>query len=196
MHNFSNATLNVGQIIPFGQTEVFGYKVPLGWQVLKVNGGKTLVISENVLCFRKPCSLAQHDAPWKSNYYTSYNYDWDNCDISKYLNSDFISEFGLENINIVSVPRTVEIHGERTSKNYKDKVFLLTSSEANAYFRDSKSRIAKDLRGNPVPWLLASSGNINSFSCDRVSDYGVISKNSNTVSTPCGIRPAFWFSIA
>ena len=124
-----------GMIIPFGsypQNEN-GCRVPIEWLVLEVKGNEALLISRYVL----DCKKYHHEL-------TDIN--WENCDLRKWLNNDFIkSAFSEEEAKKIKVSElknedNPEEYRTRGGNNTKDRVFCLSIDEAEQYFSSDNDR--------------------------------------------------------
>ena len=133
------------------------------WIVLDKENDELLLISEDIY----ECKVFDQD----SN-------EWEDSDIKAYLNDEFLNNnFSLEKQEGMS------------DKGY-GKVFLLSYEEAEEYFEDDASRIAK-YRGQPYSWYLRSPG----YTSDHVMRVGVagrITENGEGITEERGIRPAIW----
>ena len=196
MRKFTEAVVKRGNIIPIGETKIDGYDVPLGWLILAVTEGRALVVSEKVLSFRKPYGNAQHDKAWESNYYTNFNYRWSESDICRYLNNNFVDEYKLDEVEILSVPHRTDGNSIVPTENTAEKVFLLSSGEADKYFRTGITRNAKALHGEACSWALRTPSTKGAFHISGVTEAGSVTEAAGAVSSPVGIRPAFWFKVS
>ena len=92
-------------------------KEAIEWKVLAKENGKILLISKYAL----DCK------PYNEN---SCNITWEECTLRKWLNSDFINNaFSEEEQQIIALTKN-DTKGSRTTE---DKVFLLSTEEANTY---------------------------------------------------------------
>ena len=132
--SFSN--LQVGQTITFGYFEqdnnIDNGSEPIEWEVLDVKEGKALIISKYSLVHKK------YHGSWA-------NVNWKTCSLRKWLNGDFLEvAFGSYDQKMI-VSTTVildeDLEGIKQDNNTTDKVFLLSVSEANKYFRSESARI-------------------------------------------------------
>ncbi|MDR3294673.1 MAG: DUF6273 domain-containing protein [Clostridiales Family XIII bacterium] len=118
-------TIVVGGIIPFG---AFGGKA-LCWRVLDVDvqNGRALLLTEDII--------------EKRSYHSSYtDVTWEECALRRYLNGDFLTDFGTDKSRIAQVTNANPDnpwYGTAGGDSTTDKVFLLSIDEAVKYFGDS-----------------------------------------------------------
>ncbi len=219
------ANPSVGNTIYFGQYQKMndvGDKHPIEWKILKVEDNRILLITQYVIdaipYHTKPesgSSSAQLNATWKestlrswlngygaSNNNASIDYAKDN-----FINTAFSNE-ERKHIKSVTVSNAdKDIGGEDTT----DKIFLLSLSEVNSYFKDEDARkaipttYAKNVKNAyidpkctdgdncPTLWLLRTPGksllqaSYVYFTGEIDSDIGIgVSENG------IGLRPAIW----
>ena len=193
----------VGDIITFGSYEqdnnISNGKEPIEWLVLDKQGSNVLVISKYGLD-AKPFNI-------------SYSFlRWDTCDLRLWLNKVFYKEaFSAREREQIeeSVVKADdnEKSGTKAGKDTRDKVFLLSISEAEDLFEDDNARICYPTeyalaRG---AWTLDKTG-----SCTwwlRSNDLG--SRNAAIVNTDgwvndagkrfdfgtVSVRPALWINL-
>ena len=126
-----------GDIIKFGNypQDINGSKSPIEWLVLDVKGNEALLISRYGL----DCKQYHHN-------YTDIT--WEDCDLRKWLNNDFIkSAFSEEEAKKIKVS---ELKNEdnpeyrtRGGNNTKDRIFCLSINEAEHYFGSDNDRQCK-----------------------------------------------------
>ena len=193
--------IKVGDIITLGTYPQGknGEIKPIEWQVLDVNNGQAFVISKYAL-----------DCKPFNESYTSVT--WETCSLRKWLNKDFykraFSNKDKTKIVIATVtadknPRWLVTH---QGNNTQDKVFLLSTKEANEYFKSDSARKCKgtdycnnkpgaftDRYTGCCVWWLRSSGLI-SYDADNFNSNGHVQEDS--VSFPFyAVRPAMWIKI-
>ncbi|MDR0292998.1 MAG: leucine-rich repeat domain-containing protein [Oscillospiraceae bacterium] len=169
----------VGDIVSFGQ---------YGWRVLDVQGGRALLLSEDILENRA--------------YNTEYtDITWEDCTLRSYLNNDFInSAFSEgEQAKIIETNVTNDANpnsGISGGNNTSDKVFLLSIAEAEQYFNSSSARMA--YFENSASWWWLRSPGLSSSAAFGVSDsyvYGGSHYDNRDVSLTGGVRPALWLNL-
>ncbi len=192
-------TLTIGHV-PNDHESIEAHGNDITWKVLEVDSTnkRALVISEKVLTKMKPYTAATSDNC------ESYTYSWASCDINTYLNGSFITEYGLSNVSMASVPHETEYYTfadnsslgtAGTPVTSSEKVFLLSVAETNSYFADDDARAAQDLSGSIAHWWLRSPG---SFRCYRVAyvyNLGGVYTGGIYVINEFGLRPAFWINL-
>ena len=126
-----------GDIIKFGNypQDINGSKSPIEWLVLDVNENEVLLISRYGLDCKQ--------------YHKEYvDITWEDCDLRKWLNNDFIkSAFSEEEAKKIKVS---ELKNEdnpeyrtRGGNNTKDRIFCLSINEAYHYFGSNNDRQCK-----------------------------------------------------
>ena len=194
----------IGDIIYFGKYEQDNTssngKEEIEWKVLeKDENGRMLVVSRYALDCR--------------NYHSSPNQvTWENSDIRRWLNNDFISTSfsSSEKASIKTV--TIENTGNSDYKvnggnSTKDRVFLLSIDEAKRYFSNNIDRIClatkyaqtqgSELDGitRACRWWLRSPGTT-LYSASSVKIDGFILQMGTPVSIDKSfIRPAMWIEV-
>ena len=203
----------IGDIVYFGrypQTAKGMDQTPIEWIVLRVRGGKALVISRYGLDVKR------------------YNTEeaavtWETCSLRAWLNSDFLNAaFTPEEQAAISVTcvdnSAAQGYGEwktKGGKDTQDRVFLLSCAEANRYFgvitRDKNTKASiqptayairqgaytrKDIKtenGSAGWWWLRSPGNSQR---DAAVVYlaGTLSYDSVSRGIGC-VRPAMWINL-
>ena len=186
-----------------GETLYFG-KIPLtatdhagddiSWKVLAVDSenSRALILSDRILTKKQTYDNATYADWWE------YKYKWSECDINKWLNGDFLSEYGLEDVPMASVEHETEGTSTQASEKTSEKVFLLSESEVNKYLTTKIAYCLDDTK-----WNKTGSAYYWSLRTPTISDYGNIKAVSNEgkiedaqVSNSYGIRPAFWINCA
>lgn len=203
-----------GDYVSFG-----GYN----WQVLDVNNGNALVISERILDFRAYNNTAEEVT-------------WENCDLRKYLNSDFYNSFSeKDRKRIMSVKNSNPDNpwdfsaqdGEAFSdggNDTKDYIFLLSIDDVMKYYSEdgkdsmlyeaqlgsreekfsddcNKERIAYNISGSVSDprsnsWALRTPGKFQD-AVSYIDINGKISLAGMWVENEYfGIRPAMWIKNA
>ncbi|MCL2052823.1 MAG: DUF6273 domain-containing protein [Oscillospiraceae bacterium] len=113
----------IGSVIQFG-----GYN----WRVLDIQNNAALIITENVIEKR-----AYHNK--------LENITWADCDLRKYLNGEFLSNFSpFEIAKIIPVPNLNPNNpwwGTNGGAETTDRVFLLSLQEVCRYFGDSRVQL-------------------------------------------------------
>ena len=187
--------LKVGQTVKMGTYEQDG-KASNGpedieWLVLDVSGSKALVISKYCL-----------DAARFHGKQTAVT--WETCDLRKWLNGTFLEEAftSAEKARIleteISTPKSA--YGNRSGGNDTvDRVFCLSSDEANTYFSsdaDRKGTLTKYAEGKTSYnwWWLRSPGGETDAAKAIVNGSGAVTTGGNWVDNNDSVRPAMWIS--
>jgi len=194
---FSGA--QVGDIITFGAYEQDNNKSngkePIKWRVLDKENDRLLVISQYGLDCRQ--------------FHKSSRNRWKTCDLHKWLNKEFInaafSPAELRQIPTVSL-FTPTTHNSTEGDTTQDRVFLLSTQEAERYFRSDADRICKataytkkqgatTVDGDICWWWLRSPG-ISEYSTVKVFTTGKIDNSGyNPNSLRGSVRPALWIEL-
>ena len=105
---------------------------PIDWQVLKVKGNEALLVSR----FALECKQYHHE---------SADITWEDCDLRKWLNDEFLKEaFSAEEQERI-LPTAVfnddeGWYGTRGGNDTRDLVFCLSFAEAARYFHNDRER--------------------------------------------------------
>ena len=123
-----------GDIIKFGDypQDSNGSKSPIEWLVLDVKGNEALLIS-------------RYGLDCKRYHYKNDNITWEDCDLRKWLNSDFLkSAFSNEESERILVSELRNDinpkYGTHGGNDTKDRIFCLSIAEAEQYFSSDKDR--------------------------------------------------------
>ena len=189
----------VGDSIAYGSYEQDGRtsngKEGIEWLVLAKKDNKLLVISQCAL----DCQL----------FNTKYeNVTWENCTLREWLNEDFFnaafSEGEKTMIHMVTVSADKNPYYHTSPGNAtQDKVFLLSITEANRYFKSDEARACvltsyakKNGAYTKGGWWLRSPGHSQDVAVSvnyggNIDSYGdAVIFNSNCV------RPAMWIDLS
>ncbi len=188
--NYKDSEQRVGSLltglIKQGQTKdlSFGsYK----WRVLTVNGGKALLLTENLIENRA--------------YHTDrIDVTWENCTLLRYLNGEFYNQFSSKEKAMITSSNIANPsngqHGTAGGNSTTDSVFLLNIDEATHFFANNEDRIAKKSGSEQSGWWwLRSPGGKNIYAA-IVDGNGKISAGGNTIDNASGgLRPALWLNL-
>ena len=193
-------TAKVGDTIFFGKyeqdNEFANGKEDIEWCVLDIQDGKALVISKYIL---------------DSKEYNDKTNRWQNSTLRSWLNGEFLcSAFSEE--EILRIP-TVTISTDRGHYNFysggetQDKVYVLSGTEAEKYFRLNQDRKCKatayakaqgayvsSLDGNSW-WVLRSPGRTEDGVVSVLSDGEINWEGGYVKFDDRGIRPVLWFDL-
>ncbi len=172
----------VGDHVLFGSYEqdndTSNGKEPIEWLVLDKKDGRILVISRYVLDYR--------------HYHNIAGATWEKCSLRKWLNDDFLNKAFSANERSLIRSTTIKTEGS------KDKVFLLSTEEAEQYFDSNKARqceatVYARTQGSGTWWWLRSPGSFSRFAASVFS--GGIFYNGDDVRNGSGVRPALWINL-
>ena len=126
-----------GNIIKFGKypQDNDSFRTPIEWLVLDVKGNEALLISRYGL----DCKQYHHE--WD-------DITWEDCDLRKWLNNDFIksafSEGEAKKIKVSELKNEDNPeYRTRGGNNTKDRIFCLSINEAEHYFGSDNDRQCK-----------------------------------------------------
>ena len=201
-------SVSVGDKVRFGTYEqdndISNGKEDIEWRVLAKENNRILVISDKAL----DCQL----------YNVKYDVvTWKTCTLRKWLNDDFFNS-AFTDAEKMCIP-TVTVSADKnpkystySGKTTKDKIFLLSTKEAEKYFVDDEERkciptdyaIAQGVYTSDnhtingvgtCYWWLRSPGSIQSCATLVYAD-GVFSERGYDVDRSCSaVRPAMWITI-
>lgn len=191
----------VGNIVNFGAYEqdnnTSNGKEDIEWIVLETKGNQSLLIS-------------RYELDCQKYHATHSSVTWESCSLRSWLNSTFLNAaFSSEERKAIletTVDNSIKLNNETASggNNTTDQIFLLSSSEAEKYFRSDEERIctptayakaqgAVSYHKSECGWWLRTPGYELTDSTE-VSDYGYV--HVCYVSAPnTAVRPAFWINL-
>ena len=203
----SYKNLRVGDKIPFGQYPqgANGEVQPLMWRVLAVEGGRTLLITDDLI-----------DAvPYNEE---NKKVTWETCTLRKWMNNDFLrAAFSSEEqAQIATItnrnPNNTDL-GTWGGKSTHDRVFALSIGEAEKIFRSDNdrkaaptayaikqgayesSKLSLKYGRKTACWWLRSPGNDSDYA-SYVNYYGYIHQGGYYVDYfRVAVRPAFWLNL-
>lgn len=171
---------------------------PIEWNVLAVEDDRALLLSRFVL-------------DYQSYHSSSGSMTWENSSLREWLDTVFVeTAFSSAEKNAIlteNVPNSaIEGYAEWPTmggSDTRDKVFLLSCSESNAYYNQQEARksvgtdYAKALGAKAWPfeetdWWLRSPGKVQQDAAfvDRGG-----AQRSNSITSKKGIRPALWLNL-
>ena len=190
------SSVRKGDIIRYGKyyQDTDRQKSPIEWLVLDVKEKEVLLISRYAL----DCKQYYHG-------YTSTSITWENCDLRKWLNGDFIksafSEEEAERILVSDIKNddNPQYHTQG-GNNTKDRVFCLSISEAKQYFGNYESRKCKTtayarqqgayVSNDCCYWWLRSPGGDQLDAADVCTDGALDLFGRNVYGGNFAVRPA------
>ena len=172
-----------GDVIKFGTYEQDGDnetgKEPIEWRVLKRDGNKALIITEYCI----------EQKPFNE---TLTRVSWENCTVRKWLNGAFMDQAFSEKEEEKIISSKISNDGNDTT----DKVFLLSSDEAEKYFESDADRstdATANVSTNYCYWILRTPSTSGPYVChvDYTGELGY----SEVVDREWWLRPAMWLKI-
>ena len=195
------SNLAVGNIVKFGfyeqDNDLPNGKEDIEWLVLDVKNGKALIISKYGL----DCQP----------YHTTYaNVTWETCTLRNWLNTTFyMTAFDAKQQSIIASTALMNednsFFGAEGGNDTTDKVFLLSSSETNRYFKldterkliataYSKAQGASVVQGGSIWWLRSPGDDGRNAAIVDYSgsadDYG-----AGVFADDYTVRPALWINL-
>lgn len=189
-------TLQVGETVKFGAyQQQSSQRDSISWVVLRVDEGKALLLSVNLLSSR----------PWDE---TGNNLTWDNCSLRQWLNHDFLNVAFSASERADIVPAALDNsdqqrYGTPAGKNTEDSVFLLSVNDFAAYVQGTRFATASPTRRaldegayanaqGYSAWWLRSPG-MTPDSPAYLSSAGELGTRAHKATERIlGIRPAIW----
>ena len=162
LHESGMNNLKTGAYVKFGSypQNNIAVKESIEWLVLDVNGNEALLVSRYGL----DCKRYHHE-------FTEIT--WENCDLRKWLNADFLEmAFPEEEQHRIRLSDVVNDdnrkYGTSGGNNTRDRIFCLSLAEAERYFKSNDERkcqpaaltkihIPKVTENNYCSWWLRSS---------------------------------------
>lgn len=192
--------LQAGQVYSFGHYEQDGdpsTTEPISWQVLEVQEGKALLISQYAL------DVQLFHVDWNDT-------SWENCTLRSWLNQDFWNNAftAQEQARVLTTTVSADPNAEYDSdpgNQTQDKVFLLSMQEALTLLPEADSRQCQgtayakscDLWLNQdgyCNWWLRTPGQNEAYACAVLSSGGIDTAGSYVVYGDKGVRPVLWLN--
>lgn len=151
---------------------------PYEWQILGRNDNSELLIAKNPVA-EKPYHEILQDRTWET------------CSLRAWLNHEFLEQFSEIDRNrilktLVHNPDN-QTFGTPGGNDTEDKVFLLSSEEAEKYFKNNGRSFSKY-------WWLRSPGDRVYFAACLL-DNGEINDEGTPMDAAIGVRPAMWVKL-
>lgn len=196
------SAIKKGDIIQFGsyaQTASGIDRMPIEWLVLAREDNKACIISKYTLDCKKHHNKGE-------------SITWEKCDLRKWLNGEFLkAAFSAEEQEVI-LTATVSAdknpsHNTSQGRSTKDRIFLLSITEATRYFVNDTARKCKPTeyakeKGSGSFWWLRSIGEWRSLYGNSkeigpvfVFDDGSICLEGDTLNYCIGVRPALWINL-
>lgn len=193
----------IGTYITFGSYEqdndTANGKEDIEWLVLAKEDNRLLVISRYAL------DCTSYDAHYTAGI-------WETCTLRNWLNKNFLNAAfsSMEQTMIPTVTVAADknpAHGVDYGKATQEKVFLLSITEANNYFKTdsarrckptayAKARFAETNSSGCCRWWLRTPGNELKSAAFTNYDGGVNGEGYLIVSGSIAVRPAMWIELA
>ena len=188
--------IKVGSFITYGRyfQDSDNAKSPIEWLVLDVKGNEALLISRYGL----DCKRYHHE---------SKNITWEDCDLRKWLNSDFLkSAFSNEESERILVSELKNDdnpkRGTPGGNDTKDRIFCLSIAEAEQYFSSDEDRQCRPtayarnhrayVKNDCCFWWLRSPSSIQNYGATYVCADGALGLRSDRALNGVhrAVRPA------
>jgi len=167
LSNLPQPTSTSKEISVGGVTKFGGFN----WRILSLSSGNALLITEDALEFRVP-----HD---------TFNVVWEQCNLRKYLNSDFYNSFSRGEQSCILSARIKNTdnaqYGTSGGVDTDDKIFLLSIDEANKFFKNNSDRVANSEKHHWASWWWLRSPGKTSYSAAVVDSEGEVNVEGNSV---------------
>ena len=191
-------SVKVGDNVVYGSYEQDNNTVngsePIEWIVLEVQNDRALLISKNALESKQ------------YNDVHAYVY-WQASTLRRWLNADFYNDAFSDSEKLAVL--STEVKTEALSKNNsiaggntQDRVFLLSTAEAEQYFSSNDARTCSmssyaqlHAATDQIKWWLRTSGTMNDDACYVDAVGGIHSSGDKVHRTGMCVRPAIWLSL-
>ena len=200
--NESFESAQIGQTVFFGhyrQKYATAKKDPIEWVVLDVQDGKALLVSKYALDCKSFGSKAQTEA------------DWGTSSLREWLNNKFVSDaFEKDDLQFIQKINNLNPnngkYGTSSGNETEDRIFLLSNSEVEAYFKTPEERVCqaseyvrRSLNSSAVDqqtgncwWWTRTSGGSNRFASGVTKDGLVHNSGDDIHNESVCVRPAMW----
>ncbi|MEE3423627.1 MAG: DUF6273 domain-containing protein [Succinimonas sp.] len=187
--------VKVGEYVKFGSypQNNGSAKEPIEWLVLEVNGDEAVLISRDGLDCRQ--------------YHSGGSITWEQCDLRKWLNHDFLNgAFTEEEQQRIKLAEVVNDnnrqYGTRGGNQTQDRVFCLSLAEAGRYFKNNSERKCKptghtcnqgawvDNSNGCCYWWLRSPGGNQYYASDVLADGALNPYGYDVYGDDGAVRPA------
>ncbi|WP_406547718.1 DUF6273 domain-containing protein, partial [Succinimonas sp.] len=188
--------VKVGEYVKFGSypQNNGSAREPIEWLVLEVSGNEAFLVS-------------RYGLDCKQYHHQNTSITWEDCDLRKWLNHDFLNgAFTEEEQQRIKLAEVVNDnnrqYGTRGGNNTQDRVFCLSLAEVERYFKNNSERQCQPTaharnqgagvyNGNGCCyWWLRSPGNFQNVASDVDSD-GALNPYVNIVNfVYYAVRPA------
>lgn len=193
--------ISVGNYVKFGNywQSNNDTKEPIEWLVLDVEKGKKALL------------LSKYALDCKPYHHEKTSITWENCDLRKWLNTEFINNAFSEDEKDEILLSNITNNNNNEYDTYggndtKDKVFLLSIDEVNKYFINYKERQCKPTQyavsnnaykdGNGMCWWRLRSLGSNQNNAAHVSNDGNVNYyGSNVNNVYIAVRVALWVNL-
>jgi hypothetical protein len=173
--------------VKIGDTVFFG---DIKWRVLAMAKDNALLITENVIV--------------TDDLHISIGGSWNNCELRKYLNGEFLERFSSKDVSAIS---NIELQtryeyssyeaseNEMYDYNTTDKVFIFDNREADTYFSCNSERLAT-LENSEKSLIHIAPGTISGLSTAIVRSWMVDRSRLTTcgLATPYRLRNTYTYS--
>lgn len=207
-YEVDGSSVNVDGFVTFGkymQSDASGaHGTPIEWQVLEIKDDKALLISRYVL----------DSKPYNDSL---KNTTWDDCSLRRWLNEKFLNKVFSKKEREAIIE--TDVNNEKNpyyrvfaGENTKDKIFLLSISEVNNYFKDNELRKCAPTAyakkqgvytnslhytedGYSCWWWLRSPGAEHDLAASVYYGGAVDIFGRGVDFDKCGVRPALWVDL-
>ena len=187
-------SLAVGGYVTFGSYEQDGSTVngseAIVWRVLAKDGDKVLLISDKLLDY-----VPYHEE--------AKAVTWSECSLRRWLNNDF---YHAAFTSQEQAKITLSHHENSGSRTTNDRIFALSSSEAQQYFSSGNDMAAyttdfarqqgHSLSGDDKDYWWLRTPAQNGFSAmDVAAEGGIVPQGNSVTNDQVAVRPAMWVTV-
>ena len=183
-------------------------KEPIEWIVLKFKGEEALLVSRHALDCRQIHNKSAY-VSWED--FKSQDTTWENCDLRKWLNDDFLKEaFTPAEQSIIKLSKLANDdnpeYGTPGGNSTRDRVFCLSLAEAERYFKNDHERICRptrlarkkstdENRADSCYWWLRTPGDYAQTGSFVNPDGKPVPRGCLVTSGEPLVRPAMWVKL-
>lgn len=165
-----------GEIIEFGTSVSENKK--LEWYVLECDGGEALLLSKEIITYRR---FHQNDT----------SIEWHNSECCTWLNNDFYNEAfsEAEKDKIIECEIQTKNYGSDTADSTPNRVFLLSTKEMNEYVKGKKYAEIL-INDSAIGWFLRDKAENQTHIAYVDANGDIIEGLGAEMQSEQGIRPA------
>ena len=186
------SSISIGEYFAFGvyeqDNDLTNGKEPIEWLVLDVQDGEALLLSRFALA-SKPFEESRNNAAWETSSLRAWLND-------EFYNTAFSADEKASIIDDEVLADKNPKYGTSSGNNTRDRVFLLSISEAEGYFSSAAERVCRLTEAgkentwsdNNCWWWLRTAGN-SAANAGVVNVQGAILNSGDSIHKNGGVRP-------